>query len=360
MLKGSFPIGRFAQQRTPFYYYDLDLLRRTLTKLREASSCLPAASVHYAVKANFNPVILKEIAAAGLGADCVSGGEIKAALAAGFPASGIVYAGVGKSDEEIRFALAAGISRFNVESAAELEVIEEIAAEMDAAHRYNYSLFNNAVVLTDPFDPDAYPITDGNYDELLATDDIMAFVEIPAIKVNLPIYHHTTEDVLVKGVGHLENTSLPVGGESTHAVLSAHCGLPSAKLFTDLHLLKVDNIIKIHVLDETLFYKVNNIEVVLPDDSSSLHIIKGRDIITLITCTPYGKNTHRLLVHAERTEGSTEKDIEEPSVDKEYTWQDYAKLAAIIISVIFVAVLAAGGIKSKIKRRKKKNEEKTE
>ena len=83
---------------------------------------------------------------------------------------------------------------------------EEIAAEMDAAHRYNYSLFDNAVVLTDPFDPDAYPITDGNYDELLATDDIMAFVEIPAIKVNLPIYHHTTEDVLVKGVGHLENT----------------------------------------------------------------------------------------------------------------------------------------------------------
>ena len=130
MLKGSFPIGRFAQQRTPFYYYALDLLRRTLTKLREASSCLPAASVHYAVKANFNPVILKEIAAAGLGADCVSGGEIKAALAAGFPASGIVYAGVGKSDEEIRFALAADISRFNVESAAELEVIEEIAAEM--------------------------------------------------------------------------------------------------------------------------------------------------------------------------------------------------------------------------------------
>ena len=130
MLKGSFPIGRFAQQRTPFYYYDLDLLRRTLTKLREASSCLPAASVHYAVKANFNSVILKEIAAAGLGADCVSGGEIKAALAAGFPASGIVYAGVGKSDEEIRFALAAGISRFNVESAAELEVIEEIASEM--------------------------------------------------------------------------------------------------------------------------------------------------------------------------------------------------------------------------------------
>ena len=114
------------------------------------------------------------------------------------------------------------------------------------------------------------------------------------------------------------------------------------------------------MLDETLFYKVNNIEVVLPDDSSSLHIIKGRDIITLITCTPYGKNTHRLLVHAERTEGSTEKDIEEPSVDKEYTWQDYAKLAAIIISVIFVTVLAAGGIKSKIKRRKKKNEEKTE
>ncbi len=98
---------------------------------------------------------------------------------------------------------------------------EIIAAEKEAVIRYNKSLFKNAVVLTDPFDPDAYPITDGEYDELLALDDVMAYIEIPAIDVYLPIYHGTSEEVLLIGVGHLENTSLPVGGESTHAVMTA-------------------------------------------------------------------------------------------------------------------------------------------
>ena len=129
MLKGSFPTGKFAQMRTPFYFYDLKLLRRTLEAIRAAVSAVPEFRVHYAVKANANPVILKEISAAGLGADCVSGGEIRAALAAGFRPEGIVYAGVGKSDSEIMLALDSGISRFNVESAAELEVIAELAAK---------------------------------------------------------------------------------------------------------------------------------------------------------------------------------------------------------------------------------------
>ena len=130
MLKGDFPVERFAGLRTPFYFYDLPLLRRTLDAVQEQLDRSPDFRVHYAVKANYNPRILAEIAARGFGADCVSGGEIAAALEAGFPAEGIVYAGVGKSDEEIRLALRAGISRFNVESAAELSVIEELAAEM--------------------------------------------------------------------------------------------------------------------------------------------------------------------------------------------------------------------------------------
>ena len=130
MLKGDFPVDRFRGLRTPFYYYDLPLLRRTLDAVQAQLDRNPAFRMHYAVKANSNPRILAEIASRGFGADCVSGGEVRAALEAGFPAESIVYAGVGKSDAEIRFALEAGIARFNVESAAELEIIDELAGEM--------------------------------------------------------------------------------------------------------------------------------------------------------------------------------------------------------------------------------------
>lgn len=132
MMKGHFPVEKFASLRTPFYYYDVELLRRTLEELACAASLVPCSKVHYAVKANANPRILKEIAAAGFGADCVSGAEVAAAVEAGFKPSDIVYAGVGKSDEEILLALRAGISRFNVESAAELEVINSLAAGLGA------------------------------------------------------------------------------------------------------------------------------------------------------------------------------------------------------------------------------------
>lgn len=229
---------------------------------------------------------------------------------------------------------------------------EVIAEEKEAVRRYNKSLFENAVVLTDPFDPDAYPITDGEYTELLAFDDIMAYIEIPAINVYLPIYHGTEEETLLIGVGHLENTSLPAGGESTHAVLSAHCGLPSARLFTDLNLLKEGSLFRIHVLDEILTYQVYEIETVNPDDSSSLFIKEGEDIATLITCTPYGKNTHRLLVHGRRIEEKDEALIEEPKIEKKMTWEDYTKLAAIGITAVFVLLLLGSAIKGLIRRKK--------
>lgn len=233
---------------------------------------------------------------------------------------------------------------------------ETIAKEKEAVAKYNKSLFENAVVLTDPFDPDAYPITDGEYTELLAFDDVMAYIEIPAIDVYLPVYHGTKEETLQIGVGHLENTSLPVGGSTTHAVLSAHCGLPSARLFTDLHLLKNGNIFRIYVLDEVLTYQVYDIETVDPDDSSSLHIKENEDIVTLITCTPYGKNTHRLLVHGRRIEESAETKIDEPEIQQEMTWEDYTKIAAICLTVVFVLLLFGSVIKNLIRRRRKKDE----
>ena len=229
---------------------------------------------------------------------------------------------------------------------------EVIAEEKEAVRRYNKSLFENAVVLTDPFDPDAYPITDGEYTELLAFDDVMAYIEIPAISVYLPIYHGTEEETLLIGVGHLENTSLPTGGESTHAVLSAHCGLPSARLFTDLNLLREGNIFRIHVLDETLTYQVYGIETVDPGDSSSLFIQEGEDLVTLITCTPYGKNTHRLLVHGRRIEEKDEALIEEPTIQKKMTWEDYTKLAAVAITAVFILLLLGSAITDLIRRKK--------
>jgi sortase A len=229
---------------------------------------------------------------------------------------------------------------------------EVIAEEKEAVRRYNKSLFENAVVLTDPFDPDAYPITDGEYTELLAFDDVMAYIEIPAISVYLPIYHGTEEETLLIGVGHLENTSLPAGGESTHAVLSAHCGLPSARLFTDLNLLREGNIFRIYVLDETLTYQVYGIETVDPGDSSSLFIQEGEDLVTLITCTPYGKNTHRLLVHGRRIEEKDEALIEEPTIQKKMTWEDYTKLAAVAITAVFILLLLGSAITDLIRRKK--------
>lgn len=233
---------------------------------------------------------------------------------------------------------------------------EVIAEEKEAVRRYNKSLFENAVVLTDPFDPDAYPITDGEYTELLAFDDVMAYIEIPAINVYLPIYHGTEEETLLIGVGHLENTSLPAGGESTHAVLSAHCGLPSARLFTDLNLLREGNIFRIHVLDETLTYQVYEIETVDPDDSSSLFIQEGEDLVTLITCTPYGKNTHRLLVHGRRIEENEDTLIEEPKIEKKMTWEDYTKIAAFAITAIFILLLLGSAITALIRRKNEKTD----
>ena len=140
------------------------------------------------------------------------------------------------------------------------------------------------------------------YEDLLNLngDGMMGYIIIPKMNVELPVYHGTEEKVLQVGVGHLSETSLPVGGESTHAALSGHRGLPSAKLFTDLDQMEEGDQFYIKILGETLAYEVHSIETVLPTETESLAIQPGEDLVTLITCTPYGINSHRLLVHAHR------------------------------------------------------------
>lgn len=136
---------------------------------------------------------------------------------------------------------------------------------------------------------------------------IMGYISIPEIKVELPIYHGTSASVLNVAAGHLEGTSLPVGGASTHCVLSAHRGLPSAKLFTDLDELVVGDVFTITVLDQVLTYEVDQIKIVEPNEVDDLYVVEGEDYCTLVTCTPYGINTHRLLVRGTRIETVEEK-----------------------------------------------------
>ena len=189
------------------------------------------------------------------------------------------------------------------QSAVQAQYVDEVSAmgnteieeELEAAQLYNEALLS--VQDTDEVKLRAY-------DELLnfAGNGVMATLEIPAIDVELPVYHGIGEDVLQKGAGHMPGTSLPVGGESTHAVISAHSGLPAARLFTDLDKLEAGDLFYIHVLGETLCYEVDQIVVTIPSDTEAIQIEKGQDYVTLLTCTPYGVNTHRLLVRGRRTE----------------------------------------------------------
>ncbi len=172
---------------------------------------------------------------------------------------------------------------------------EDLDGYFSVAEKYNDAL------ATDVSTDDSKLSILSHYDEILDLDDgIMGYVEIPSINVRLPIYHGESEDMLTKGAAHLEHTSFPIGGENTHACISAHCGYPTQKFFDDIDELKNGDEIYIYVLDRTLKYTVTGTDVVEPDDSSKLEVVQGKDLLTLVTCTPYGVNSHRLLVHAER------------------------------------------------------------
>ena len=191
------------------------------------------------------------------------------------------------------------------------EVVKQIdTSEQDAmledAKAFNTKLRGEAV-------PDAFadrdPERDLSYEAVLDIDGngMMGTVEVPCIEVRLPIFHYTTEDVLQKGAGHLAGSSLPVGGDNAHCIISAHRGLPSAKLFTDLDRVKEGDVFYLEVLSETLAYEVDQIKTVEPSETSDLTIEQGKDLCTLVTCTPYAVNSHRLLVRGHRIPYSKEQ-----------------------------------------------------
>ena len=174
---------------------------------------------------------------------------------------------------------------------------QDYSAVFEAARTYNDALYNTKNPLLN------YKKVSGYHDALnVANNGMIGYLKIPRIGVELPIYHGTSEDVLNKGVGHLEGSSLPVGGENTHSVMSAHRGLPSSKLFTELDRIEEGDTFQVVVLDQVLTYQVDLIKVIEPTDISDLQIKEGGDYCTLFTCTPYGINTHRLLVRGVRIE----------------------------------------------------------
>lgn len=180
----------------------------------------------------------------------------------------------------------------------------DLESERQKALDYNDRLSKGRVQVTDPFDAVDAGADNEEYASLMnvAGDGVMGTVVIPKINAKIPIYHTTEDDVLQKGVGHMETTSLPMGGASSHAVLAGHSGLPSVRIFDDLDQLEVGDYFVVQVLGEDHAYRVTSIETVLPDETESLSVQDGKDLVTLVTCTPYGINTHRLLVHGERCE----------------------------------------------------------
>ena len=212
----------------------------------------------------------------------------------------------------------------------------ELTAQREAAEQYN-AMLSGAATITEG-GVSAPPLA---YAQQLTVGGVMCYVDIPKINVYLPVQHGTDADTLENSVGHVVGTSLPVGGSSTHAVLSAHSGMASSKLFSDIDQLAVGDMFYIHVLGEVLAYKVDAIHTVLPTDTSLLQIADGKDLVTLVTCTPFGINTHRLLVRGHRIPYTPEQAsaAEEKPVASSWT-QHY--LTGLAIGLGVVAVIGGG------------------
>ena len=235
---------------------------------------------------------------------------------------------------------------------AYLEVVEQaddtaLQEAKEMAVCYNQAIIPGTAA-TDAYSMEAILSASEDYDHQLNVtgDGIMGYIEIPNISVNLPIYHGTGLDSLERGVGHLLGSSLPMGGESTHAILTGHSGMASQKMFTDLVQVEVGDVFYLHILDEILAYQVRELNTVLPHDTSLLGISTGEDLCTLITCTPYGVNTHRLLVTGSRIPYEEAETIVEEQVQQQEqprsTWEEkyIAGIVAGIFAVLIVALVA--------------------
>ena len=235
---------------------------------------------------------------------------------------------------------------------------EDFTSEWEKAKAFNDTIQQNNLY-GDVFGEDENDIKDTEYWKILnvADDGVMGYLSIPKINIKLAIYHGTGDKDLQTGVGHLNGTKLPIGGESTHSVLAAHRGLPSAKLFTDLDKLKLGDMFFITVCNQKLAYEVDNVAVVEPTDIDLIRIDTQQDYVTLLTCTPYGVNTHRLLVRGHRVDMAEEaiSEVEEKAVPEGSTWiEKYAEGLAIGLITSFAAMLLLLLILLIRRRQKKK------
>lgn len=219
----------------------------------------------------------------------------------------------------------------------------DYAKELKKAQAYNDALVPSIL-------PDSFAVADAREEEdsaymnclNLTGDGMMGIVEIPKIAIKLPIYHGTSDEVLQQAAGHLEGSSLPIGGKNSHAVISAHRGLPSAALFTDLDKLAEGDHFLIHVLDDTLCYEVDQISVVEPEQTDSLAVEDGEDLATLLTCTPYGVNSHRLLVRGHRVPYNPEEIQEKEAGNTPFSFHTNYLLWVLVglgITGIFILIL---------------------
>lgn len=228
-----------------------------------------------------------------------------------------------------------------------------LEAAWEEAVRYNENLAGDPV--HDPFIVGSGYILPDNYETVLniSGDGVMGYLEIPKIDVYIPVYHGTSEEVLQKGAGHLEATALPIGGNGTRSVISAHRGLPSAELFTRLDEMENGDVFYIHVLDKVLAYETERIEVIEPQELQYLVPENGKDLVTLLTCTPYAVNTHRLLVTGTRVPYEKAKAAENENGQREAAWVKeflFAAAAGLCIFLIIVIVILIVRAKKRGKR----------
>ena len=221
-------------------------------------------------------------------------------------------------------------------------------SEWEKAEVYNNDLLPSVL-------PDSFAVAEASEENEeymsclnIAGDGIMGTVEIPKINITLPIFHTTNDEVLEKAAGHLEGSSLPVGGENTHAIISAHRGLPSAALFTDLDKMKAGDHFLLHILDDTLCYEIDQSAVIEPEDTDALAVEEGMDLVTLLTCTPYGINSHRLLVRGHRVPYVPEK-----LADEKIPLSDMSFHTSYLLWVIVGILVTAGFILFLYRRERK-------
>ena len=250
-----------------------------------------------------------------------------------------------------------------INSKNQSKAITNYQTALDSISEEDYSKFwQEAILYNEQLadKPMHFQLTDEEMEEYKSVFDptgsgIMGYIEIQNIGVNLPIYHGTEETVLQVGIGHLEGTSFPTGTTTTHAVLSGHRGLPSAKLFTDLDQMIVGDTFLLHILDKTFAYQVDQINIVLPEETQDLAIQPGKEYVTLVTCTPYGVNTHRLLVRAKRVDYNEETKLIVPADATRYgnlVVAPFIGAPLLLIAFIIFMILTSKGFQERHGKKK--------